>query len=178
MSTVTALLSSPESVGVWNLLPQRSVIGFKTKTMWGLIPVKGRFHEFSGDGQITETATVFGRLDIKAASLDTRLRKRDTDLRSPAFFDVEKYPDLSVVVTGAEVAGDDTVDVRTDLTVKETTAPLPLQVKVAVLDDGAVRVTAQTTIDRKQFGVDGNMLGMVGDKTTLSADLVFRRAAG
>jgi polyisoprenoid-binding protein YceI len=178
MSTVTALLSRPESVGVWNLVPQRSVVGFKTKTMWGLVPVKGRFGEFGGDGQITETATVFGRLDIKAASLNTKLRKRDADLRSAAFFDVEKYPDISIVVTGADAGEDDTVDLRTDLTVKETTAPLPLRAKVAVLDDGAVRVTTQTTIDRTQFGVDGNMLGMVGDKTTLSADLVFSRAAG
>jgi polyisoprenoid-binding protein YceI len=178
MSTVTALLRSPESVGVWTLVPERSTIAFKTKTLWGLVYVKGRFTEFSGEGQITETATLFGRLDIKAASLNTKLRKRDADLRSPDFFDVDKYPDISIVVTGAEAGGDDTVDLRADLSVKHTTAPLPLRARVAVLDDGAVRVTTETTIDRKQFGVEGNLLGMVGDNTTLSADVVFRRSAG
>jgi polyisoprenoid-binding protein YceI len=52
---------------------------------------------------------------------------------------------------------------------------LPLRTNVAVLDDGAVRVTAQATIDRKDFGVDGNVLGMVTDMATISGDVVFRR---
>lgn len=69
----------------------------------------------------------------------------------------------------------DTVDLRAQLTIKGTTAPLPLRTNVAVLDDGAVRVTAQATIDRKDFGVDGNVLGMVTDMATISGDVVFRR---
>jgi hypothetical protein len=52
---------------------------------------------------------------------------------------------------------------------------VPLRTKVAVLDDGAVRLRAQAAIDRKDFGVDGNMIGMVSDKATISADVVFRR---
>jgi polyisoprenoid-binding protein YceI len=176
MSGVTALLSDPASAGVWNLVPERSTIAFKGTSMWGLLPVKGRFNEFSGDGQITDAGTVFGRVDVKTASLDTKLRKRDKDLRAPEFFDVTKYPGLSVVVTGGNPAGDDTVDLRADLTVKGSTAPLPLQAKVTVLDDGTVRLITATTVDRKQIGVDGNMLGMIKDKVTISADVVFRRA--
>ena len=45
-----------------------------------------------------------------------------------------------------------------------------------VLADGAVRLTAQSTVNRHDFGVDGNMMGMIGDTTTISADVVFRRA--
>jgi polyisoprenoid-binding protein YceI len=178
MAKLQELLSSPESVGVWNLVPERSTIGFKTKSMWGLVAVKGRFAELSGDGQITDTQTAFGRADIKAASVDTKLRKRDEHLRSADFFEAEKYPDISVVVTSAEAVDADSVDLRANLTVKGTTAPLPLRAKVAVLDDGAVRLTTQTTIDRKDFGVDGNMVGMIADKAILSADVVFRRTGG
>jgi hypothetical protein len=58
------------------------------------------------------------------------------------------------------------------------TAPLPLRAKVAVFDDGTVRLTTQTTIDRKDFGVEGNLMEMVVDKTTISGDVVFRQAAG
>jgi polyisoprenoid-binding protein YceI len=178
MSTVTALLKSPGSVGGWRLVPERSTIAFKTKTLWGLVPVTGRFTEFSGEGQISDTGAVSGRLDIKAASLNTGLRKRDDDLREARFFDVANYPDIKVVVTGAEAVDDDTVNVGADLTVRTTTAPLPLRVKVTVLDDGAVRLLTEARIDRKAFGVTGNMLGMVGDTTVLSADVVFTRAAG
>ena len=174
MPSTQELLSNPESVGVWNVDPGRSTIGFKAKSMWGLAPVNGRFTEFSGDGQITDTQTVFGRIDIKAASLDTKIRKRNEHLRSADFFEAEKFPDISLVVTSAEAIEGDIVDLRAQLTIKGTTAPLPLRTKVAVLDDGAVRLSTQATIDRKDFGVDGNMMGMIPDKATISGDLVFR----
>jgi polyisoprenoid-binding protein YceI len=175
MASTQELLSNPASVGVWNVDPGRSTIGFKAKSMWGLAPVNGRFTEFSGDGQITDTQTVFGRIDIKAASLDTKIRKRNEHLRSADFFEAEKFPDISLVVTSAEAIDGDIVDLRAQLTIKGTTAPLPLRTKVAVLDDGAVRLSTQATIDRKDFGVDGNMMGMIPDKATISGDVVFRR---
>jgi polyisoprenoid-binding protein YceI len=177
MATVAELLSSPESVGVWNLVPERSRITFRNKTMWGAMKVHGAFTEFSGDGQITDSGTILGRVDIKAASLNTKLRKRDEDLSGPTFLDVENHPDISVVVTSAEPKGGDTFDVRADLTVRGHTAAMPMQANVEVLDDGAVRVTTQTTVNRKDWGVTGNMLGMVGSKTALSGSLVFKRAA-
>jgi polyisoprenoid-binding protein YceI len=175
MESMQELLSNPASVGVWNVDPGRSTIGFKSRSFYGLVPVKGHFADFSGDGQITETQIVFGRIDIKAASLDSKMRKRDEHLRSVDFFDVAKFPDISIVVTSAEGIDGDIVDLRAQLTVKGTTAPLPLRTKVTVLDEGAVRLSAQVTIDRKDFGVDGNVMGMVVDKATISGDVVFRR---
>ena len=177
MSTVTELLKNPESVGVWTLDPDQSTITFDNKTMWGAMKVNGVFTEFSGEGQITDTGTLSGRIDIKAASLNTKLHKRDEDLRSPTFLDVENHPDISVVVTGAEPGPRETLELQADLTVKGTTAPMPMQANVTVHDDGAVRLSSQTTVNRKKWGVTGNMLGMVGDKTKLSTNLVFRRAA-
>jgi polyisoprenoid-binding protein YceI len=175
MASTQELLSNPASVGVWNIDQGQSTIGFKAKSMWGLASVKGRFKDFSGDGQITDAQTVFGRIDIKADSLDTGIRKRDEHLRSADYFEADKFPDISVVVTSAEGIDGDTVDLRAQLTVKGSTAPLPLRTKVAMLDDGAVRLSTQVTIDRKHFGVDGNLIGMIGDKATISGDVVFRR---
>jgi polyisoprenoid-binding protein YceI len=177
MTTIAELLSNPESVGIWNLVPDRSRITFRNKTMWGALKVHGAFTEFSGGGQITDTGGVSGRVDIKAASLNTKLRNRDEDLRGATFLDVENYPEIGVVATSAEPKGDHAVDVRADLTVKGHTAPMPVRADVQVLDDGAVRLTMQTSVNRKDWGVTGNMLGMVGDKTALWADLVFARTA-
>jgi len=175
MASTQELLSKPASVGVWKVDPGRSTIGFKAKSMWGLASVKGSFKDFDGDGQITNTQTVFGRIDIKAASVDTKIGKRDEHLRSADYFEADKYPDISVVVTGAEAIDGDNVDLRAQLTVKSTTTPLLLQAKVVVLDDSSVRVSAQATIDRRDFGVEGNLIGMIGDKATISGDVVFRR---
>jgi polyisoprenoid-binding protein YceI len=180
MLAVTTFLSRPESAGVWSVVTERSTIRFENKTMWGAMRVRGTFTEFSGSGQIQDAQTVSGRIEVMTASVHTGLRKRDEDLRSPNFFDVEKYPNIIVVVTGGEPvgdAGDNTVRLRADLTAKGITAPLPLQAIVEVLDDGAVRLTTQTTVTRKQFAVEGNMFGMVGAKTTLKASLVFLRDA-
>jgi polyisoprenoid-binding protein YceI len=82
MASTKELLSNPKSVGVWSIDPNRSTLGFTAKSMWGLAAVKGRFTEFNGDGQITDAQTIFGRIDIQAASIDTRMRKRDEHLRS------------------------------------------------------------------------------------------------
>ncbi len=45
MTTVTELLGNPESVGVWDLVPERSRITFRNKTMWGALRVHGVFTE-------------------------------------------------------------------------------------------------------------------------------------
>lgn len=153
----------------------RSTIGFKSKAMWGLSSVNGRFNEFSGDGQITDAHTVFGRIDIQAASVDTKIRKRDSHLRSADFFEADKFPDISVVVTGAEAIDGDIVDLRAQLSIKGTTSPVLLRTTVTVLDDGAVRLSAHTTVDRTKFGVNGNLMGSMPEKATVSGDVVFRR---
>ena len=175
MTGVPELLSDPSSVGEWIVDPNRSTIEIKAKGMWGLAPMRGRFTEFTGDGQITDSQTVFGRIDIKAASVDTKIGRRDEHLRSADFFEADKFPFISVVVTGADTIDNDTVNLRTEITVKTTTAPVALRAKVAVLGDGAVRVSGQATVDRKDFGVGGSLMGMVADKATILGDVVFRR---
>ena len=68
------------------------------------------------------------------------MSKRDDHLRSADFLEAEKFPDISVVVTGAEAIDSDTVDLRAQLTVKGTTAPCRCGPRSQSLDDGAVRL--------------------------------------
>ena len=144
--------------------------------MWGLMTVKGHFAECSGDGQVSDSGAVSGRLVITAASLHTGIGRRDEHLRSADFFEAERFSEISVVVSSADLFDGDTVDLRADINIKGVSHRLPLHPTVAVLDDGAVRVSAQTSIDREQLGVRGNLFGMVGATTHLSADAVFQRA--
>jgi polyisoprenoid-binding protein YceI len=176
LSTVTDLLNSPEAVGTWTLDEDLSSFSFKNKTMWGLANVNGRFTEFDGDGRVDAGGTVSGRVDVKSATVTTGIKQRDNHLRSADFFDAEDYPDITVTVNGVDPAGGDEFNVRADLSIRGNTVALPIKVRAEVLDDGAVRLTATTTVERAQLGVSGNMAGMVGKTTTLSADTVFRRA--
>ncbi|MGY4711799.1 YceI family protein [Mycolicibacterium sp. CBM1] len=175
MTTLHALLTDPDVVGAWNVVPARSSVRFRNKTFWGLLTVKGEFTEFSGDGQITAKGAVFGSLDIRAASLSTGIKKRDEHLRSPDFFDVENHPEIRVEVTGLEPTGESTADLRATLTVRGTTAPLPLTATVSRLGDGNIQVSARATVDRTTLGVNGNMVGMIPAGTALVADIVFAK---
>lgn len=176
MSAVATFLSSRDAVGVWNLDTGQSSIRFENGTMWGALKVRGSFTDFSGSGEIKDAKTVSGRVDIKPESIDTGLGTRDHDLRRSNFFDTERYPNISVVVNGGKPGSGDSVDLDAELTVKGITGPLPLKVDVTPLDDGGVRLVTEAVVTRKQFAVEGNFLGMVGNKTKLRANLVFRPA--
>ena len=176
MSAVTTFLGSPGAVGVWTLDTGQSSIRFENGTMWGALKVRGAFTDFTGSGEIKDANTVTGRVDIRAASIDTGLSTRDHDLRRSNFFDTDHYPDITVVVNGGAPAKGDAVRLDAELTVKGITGPLPLEAKVTQLGDGGVRLTTEATVTRKQFAVEGNFLGMVGNRTKLKASLVFRLA--
>lgn len=176
MTTVETLLSDPDTAGVWNLVPDRSTFNFKIRNMWGLVNVKGQFTEVNADGQVTGKGAVFGRLDIQTASLHTGIGKRDEHLRSADFFDVEKFPEISVVVTAVQPTTGNGADLQATLTVKGISEPLPLPVRITVLSDGSVRVNANIQVDRDTFNLGWNRVGMIGKTATATADAVFVRA--
>jgi polyisoprenoid-binding protein YceI len=176
MTTLETLLNDPEMAGVWNLVPDRSTITFKVGNMWGLLRVKGRFTDFSGDGQLSGKGAVFGRIDIRAASLNTGVGRRDKHLRSADFFDVDRFDEISVVVTAVHPTKGKSADLRATFTIKGTTASLPLPVTITELDDGSIRIAGETKIDRSQFNLGWNRLGMIGGTATAAAEAVFVRA--
>jgi polyisoprenoid-binding protein YceI len=163
-----------DTAGRWTLAPNRSSVTFRNKTAWGLSTVTGTFSEFSGDGVVAETVT--GRVTVRATSLHTGINMRDKHLRSADFFDVDHHPVIVAEVTGARGDGADSARLQVTLTVRGTSRPIELPVTVQVLDDGAVQVSGGCTVNRRDFGVSGNLIGMVGPATELSADLVFTRA--
>ena len=174
MASLSELLSDQASAGTWTLDPGPSTIAVIAKSMWGLVPVKGRFAEFSGDGQLTAPQTISGSVAIKSASLRTGIRKQDKHLHSADFFAAEKFPEIGVLVSGVDAVDGDTIDLRAELTIKGTTKPLTLRTKVTPVGDGGMRLVTKATVNRQDFGVDGNLVGMVGDNATISGDLVFR----
>ena len=176
MTTLETLLNDPDMAGVWNIVPGRSAITFKIKNMWGLLNVKGRFTDFNGDGQLTGNGAVFGRLDIRTASLSTGIGRRDRHLRSADFFDVERFPEISVVVTAVHPTKGNAADLRASFTIKGVTVPLPLPVAVTELDDGSIQISGETKVDRSQFDLGWNKLGAIGATATAAAQAVFVRA--
>jgi polyisoprenoid-binding protein YceI len=173
MTTLETLLSDPETVGTWALVPDRSTITFKIRNMWGLMPAKGSFTEFSGEGRLTDKGAVSGRIEIRVASLDTGIARRDKHLRSADFFDVERFGQITVVVNALHPANGKSADLHTHFIIKGITEPVPLAVTITELDDGSVRISGQTQIDRSRFDLGWNKLGVMSNAVTVSADAVF-----
>lgn len=175
MTTLETLLTDPDAAGVWNLVPDRSIVGFKIRNFWGLLSVRGEFTNLSGSGQISLAGAVSGSLDIRVGSLRTGIGRRDRHLRSVDFFDVGHFPEMGVAVTALRPTAGKKADLQADLTIKGITAPLPLSVTVAELDDGAIRISGTAKVDRIQFAVAWNKVGMISKIATASAELIFVR---
>jgi polyisoprenoid-binding protein YceI len=172
--TDMASLPLHDWIGSWQVDPDRSGATVRCKTMWGLATVKGTFSNLTGGCEVTESGAS-GDVRIPVNTLSTGIAKRDAHLRGPEFFDVERFPDVTASVTAVDPKGPDTAEVHATLSIKGTTRPIDALASVE-LADGAVRVTTSLVMNRHDFGVDGNLLGMVGDDATVSADVVFVRS--
>jgi polyisoprenoid-binding protein YceI len=99
-------------------------------------------------------------------SIDTGIAKRDEHLRTPDFFDAQKYPTITFVSKKAEKQGDETV-LTGDFSMHGMTKEISLPVKISgpITDPwGGTRIGlhAKTKISRKGFGVSYNATSKTG----------------
>lgn len=154
-----------------------TLVGFKIRH-W-VSKVEGRFKDF--DGKITidrqNPAASSVELTIQAASIDTSAENRDKHLKSPDFFDVEKFPTITFKSTKIEAKGADAYDVTGDLTMHGVTKAVKLSVKSnGFLKMGGAEKTGfevSGKLDRKDFGIVWNRAAegagaMLGDEVDLN----------
>ena len=168
--------------------PAHTSIGFRAKHMM-VSTVRGEFGKFAGyvelDGDDPTTAR--GEATIEVASIDTRQEQRDAHLRSGDFFDVDKYPEMKFASTSVKSLAPDRYEVRGDLTIKDVTKPVTLEVTFeGRFNDpwGKDRagITATGTIDRRDWGLTWNQVleagrVVVGDKIQLQIEAELTAAA-
>lgn len=181
---VLANVSAFAETSTWDIDPPHSTAHFTVRHM-GISNVTGSFTKVSGtanidSANITKT-TVKATIDV--SSVDTRAEMRDKDLRSPNFFDVEKFPTIEFNSKRITKNGDK-VQVVGDLTIHGTTREVTLNVDditPEVADPwGNTRrgFSANTSINRKDFGLTYNNLlktgeAVVGDTVKIQIDVEF-----
>lgn len=163
--------------GLWQLDATASTVGIRHRTMWGLVTVKGAFGTVGGTGEVRPDGSAVGTLTFDAASLDTKNAKRDTHLRSEHFFDADHHPEITFAARSAELRDGDQVHVAGQLTVRGISRPLSLTARVTDRDTAGLTLTTEFTVDREQFGMGWNQLGMIRGRTTVTATLRFTRTA-
>jgi polyisoprenoid-binding protein YceI len=170
-----ALLQAGALAGEWVLDPGKSGIRLKNRSMGGLVPVNGVFREVSGNGTVSPGGKVSGTVTVAAASIDTKNTRRDRHLRSADFFDSGNHPDITFTADGIRPS-DQGVAVTGTLTVRGRTRPLSFDAAASVQDDdGEIWLDAEVLVNRAEFGLTWNRLGLVSMNTTLTIHAVFTR---
>lgn len=163
--------------GVWQLDQAASTVGIQHRTMWGMVNVKGTFGVISAQGEVRPDGSAAGTLTLDAVSLDTKNVKRDKHLRSADLFDVDNFPEITFVVRSAELRDGDTVNVVGQLTVHGISRPQSFTARLTGASAEALTLDAEFTVDRVEFGMGWNQMGMLRGLTTVTATLRFLRTA-
>ena len=144
--------------------------------------VRGRFTDFEGAIEYNEANPELSTVNfsIKTASIDTAEADRDKHLRSPDFFEVDKYPELTFRSKKMTKRGDG-YDVSGDLTIHGVTKEVVLPVAhLGKAKDpwGGERLgfEVETSLNRKDYGLAFNVAletggFLVGDEVKISIDI-------
>jgi len=174
----------------WEFDADHTGVHFKVRHLM-ISSVQGEFEKVTGKIVYDEADVTKSTADITidAASVNTRVAKRDEDLRSPNFLDVAKYPKIAFKSKRVEKAANGTLKMIGDLTIHGVTKEAVLTVDgptPAIKDPwGNYRVGGQATtkINRKDFGLVWNATletggVMVGDEVEITINVeIYKKPA-
>jgi polyisoprenoid-binding protein YceI len=171
---IRALASSSALVeGKWRVDPTRSELSFQSRGTFGLVNVRGAFHEYDGQLTVSDEGAQ-GELTIEAASLDTGNKTRDKHLRSSDFFDAEAHRTFTFTLLRV-APGAAGLTLQGVLRIKGTELQVTAPLEVERSSDGLTLSTA-LEVDRAAAGVGWSKAGMIKGPAKLSAKLTLVRA--
>ncbi|MFC8271489.1 YceI family protein [Streptomyces sp. NPDC057271] len=135
-NTTTAVATLPVDpalaalTGEYTIDPAHSSIGFTVRHAM-VTNVRGSFGDHEGTLRLdgSNPGASAASIDIRIASVDTGIGDRDAHLRSGDFFDAERFPLMTFRSTEAEHLGGDRYRMTGDLTIKDVTRPLSLDLE-------------------------------------------------
>jgi polyisoprenoid-binding protein YceI len=160
--------------GSWTLVPNESSVRLKAKAMWGVVPVKGTFTELAGSAAVAADGGVTGRLEVKSASINTKMKKRDAHLRSDDFFACDRFSDI-VFEIDQVTSTTSGLTVEGRLTVRERTIRLEFPAVVTDLGSGQMGFDTELQVDRSELGLSYRGKGATKMNNALVIHAVFAR---
>ena len=170
-------------MATWTIDPTHSEITFKVRHLM-ISTVKGNFGTFEASLEGDESnnfADAKVSFSADTASISTGLEQRDGHLKSDEFFASEKFPKLTFVSTSVETTGDKTFKLQGDLTIRDITKPVTLDVEYhGTMGDFYGNTKAgfdiKGSISRAEFGLSWNAVTeaggvVVSDEVKLELDV-------
>ena len=153
---IAALSSSAWANESYKFDPSGSTISFTVHQFLGT--TRGKFTNLSGridiDREHPENSSVTAQIDVR--SIDTRIKRRDDHLRSPEFFNAERFPEITFKTRSVKRTGPQSGDILGNLTMHGVTRPITLHVKLLtpMNDTGRTRWAVTTEpISRRDFNL-------------------------
>ena len=192
MTTTTELIRNHNGVaipeaGTFSLDASHTSVEFVARHLM-ISKVRGKFTDVTGTVTIAdrpEDSSV--EASIAAASVSSGDSARDEHLRSADFFDVATYPTIGFRSTAVEHLKGDLWKVTGDLTIKDVTKPVTLDVEFegateTPFGDSRIGFSATTEVDREDWGLTWNVAietggVVVGKKIRLEFAVEAVRAA-
>ena len=172
-----AVLGSAVRAAEYEIDPAHTSVAFKAKHVTGKVP--GRFTSFSGSFSYDKKNPKSWKAEAKIdpASINTDNEQRDKHLKSDAFFDVAKCPEMSFKSTKVTDVKGDRAKLHGDLTMHCVTKPIVLDLEIGGVDkdpwgNETAGFEATATVDRKDWGISWNKTldsggVLVGDKVEI-----------
>jgi polyisoprenoid-binding protein YceI len=172
----------------WIIDPSHTRAEFAVKHLM-ISTVRGQFTDINGTVDFNENDPAKSKVDVQigVASILTRDEKRDAHLKSPDFFEVEKYPYMtfkSKRVTKIDPLHGKIVG---DLTIRDVTKEVTLDVDYAgqaktPWGTTSAGFTATATINRKDWGLNWNVAletggVLVGDEVKINLEVEIVKQA-
>lgn len=167
----------------WTLDHMHSRVGFSVPHL-GISKVNGQFKDYAAELTADPATGKISALKatVKIASVDTDIEARDNHLRSPDFFDAEKFPAMTFVLKEAKWEGK-SLALHGDLTIKGVTKKVvfkgefrgPQKINMGQGDQLRSGYSLTTVINRQDFGLSFNKVvdavSLVGDDVTIQLDI-------
>jgi polyisoprenoid-binding protein YceI len=168
MTTTSARTQLP--TGTWTVDRAQSHVEFEARHL-GIAPVRGTFTQFEGTlelGDDLARGRVYGSVSV--ASLDTNQGKRDAHLRSPDFFDAERFPKLTFESSEIRRLDAETFEIAGDLTIHGVTRPITLSAERKIFEEGRLALEVAGRLKRGDYGMT-HLNGLVSNTVRLWLDI-------
>lgn len=187
---LVALTMSPlcAQMAEWTIDGAHSAAQFSVRHLM-VSTVRGQFGKVSGKVSFDSANLIKSSVEatVDVASIDTREPKRDAHLKSPDFFDVEKFPTMTFKSTSVRPVEPGKLQMTGDLTIHGVTRQVTFDVEGPSAPVNAGRgqksgASATAKIKRSDFGITWNRAieagGVtVGDEVTITIDVELNKAA-
>lgn len=164
------------------LVKDQSQLNWTGKAAFSAYTLNGTVQAQSGVLEVVDNDIIVAKFVVDMPTIDAEIGQLVTHLRSKDFFEVEKYPEATFILTKPIDLSTTSAKAYGNLTIKNKTEPVALLLNKIQKTNKGWHVVGKAVIDRTKFGIYYNSPNYfkklrenaIADKFELTFDLLFQ----